>query len=296
MYFTSVNEKQAVDFTNKLLKYYKNIDSGSINKVYTSSDIESQRNNVGWYRHEVNQHKIFINIPNIMYAKSAIDSGIIDYDGFYAFLTLCTGHEFRHFLQGRVIYDGQEIDGFNQKDVLNSELMLYIRYFFDAYYLLNKGYIKYEVDAEKFSVINGIRYLQDTYPDMDSEKAMLAAVNFYANIQSQGGIASTLPCGCESIAEIIEELTNKIKYNKRVPNLDRTLFVYNPNFYATHERFDLNEDRVLTNELLCKYYNEEAGSKRDLLVVKKILSLLEHPEESLEEFPQLKKQYKAKTL
>ena len=131
---------------------------------------------------------------------------------------------------------------------------------------------------------------------MDVKKSMLDAVNFYANIQSQGGIVSTLPLGCKSIDEVIQELQNRIKNNERVSELDSTLFVHNPRFYQTHASFGLDEDRVITNELLQRYYNEKDGSQRDLLVVKRIISLLERPEESLEEFPQLRKRYKEKSL
>lgn len=291
-----INEKQAVDFTKKLLDFYKTIDDGCCDTILTQRDIESKRNNVGWYQHVDNQHKLFINIPNILCAQFAVERGIIDYDGFYAFITLCTGHEFRHFLQGRVIFEGQEVDGYTQDDVFYSELMLYIRYFFDAYYLLNKGNVKYEVDAEKFSIINGIKYLKTNCPNMNAEKSMLDAINFYANIQTQGGIISTLPLGCTSIDEVIQELQKRIKNNERIPELDRTLFVHNPIFYQTHDSFGLNGDCVITKELLQEYYDEKSGSQRDRMVVQRIISLLEYPEESLEEFPQLKKRYKEKSL
>ena len=296
MYFKKINEEQAINFANKLLNFYKKIDSGSNNTILTHNDVESHRNNVGWYQHVDNQHKIFINIPNVLCAQYAVENGIIDYDGFYAFLTLCTGHEFRHFLQGRVIYEGQEIDGYTQNDVFNSELILYIRYFFDAYYLLNKGNIKYEIDAEKFSIINGIKYLNDNYPGMNVEKSMLDAINFYANIQSQGGVISTLPLGCKSIDEVIQDIENRIKNNERISKLDKTLFVYNSRYYKIHDRFGLDEEKVITNELLQEYSSEKQGSKRDLLVVKRIISLLKHPRESLEEFPQLRKRYNEKSL
>lgn len=296
MYFKKINEKTAVDFTNRLLNFYKEIDNGSINSILTFQNAESRRNNVGWYQHVDGNHKIFINIPNALCAQFAVERGILDYDGFYAFLTLCTGHEFRHFLQGRVIYDGQEIDGYTQEDVLTSELMLYIRYFFDAYYLLNKGNIKYEVDAERFSIINGIEYLKNNYPNMNAEKSMLEAINFFAEIQSQGGIVSTLPLGCATIEEVIQNLQNRIKDNARIPELDKTLFVHNPKYYQNHILFGLNEDMVITNELLQEYSSEESGSKRDLLVVKRIISLLDYPEQSLEEFPHLKKRYNERLL
>lgn len=296
MYFQSVDEEKAVHFTKELLDSYKKIDDGVQDTILTHRDEESQRNNVGWYQHIDDQHKIFMNIPNILCARFGIQNGAIDYDGFYAFLTLCTGHEFRHFLQGRVIYDGQEIDGYTQDDVFHSELMLFIRYFFDAYYLSNKGNIKYEVDAEKFSIINGIQYLKEYFPGIPAEKSMLDAVNFYAEIQTRGGGISTLPLGCHTIEEAIQKLQENIQKNERIPEVDRTLFVYHPRFYQTHMRFGLDENQVLTRKFIEEYRREKDGSKRDLLVVNRILSLLEHPEKSLEEFPQLKKRYQNHTL
>lgn len=291
MYFNNINEKNSILFIENLLKYYNTIDNGSINTILTSKDPESQRNNVGWYQYFDNQHKIFINVPNVLYLKYAIDRGELDYDAYYAFLTLCVGHEFRHFLQGRCIYEGAEIDGYGQKDVLNAQLMLYIRYFFDAYYLLNKGYIKYEEDAEKFAIINGIKFLKNNFPNINAEKAMVDAVRYYANLQSQDGIVPTLPEACNSIEEILSKIDIRIRDNLRINDLTKTLFVHNARYYGNHVYFGLDEDKLLTNELIEKYSKINDGSKQDLLVVKGILSLLEKPVESLEEFPILKKKY-----
>lgn len=291
MYFNNINEKNSILFIENLLEYYNTIDNGSINTILTSKDPESQRNNVGWYQYFDNQHKIFINVPNVLYLKYAIDRGELDYDAYYAFLTLCVGHEFRHFLQGRCIYEGAEIDGYGQKDVLNAQLMLYIRYFFDAYYLLNKGYIKYEEDAEKFAIINGIKFLKNNFPNINAEKAMVDAVRYYANLQSQDGIVPTLPEACNSIEEILSKIDIRIRDNLRINDLTKTLFVHNARYYGNHVYFGLDEDKLLTNELIEKYSKINDGSKQDLLVVKGILSLLEKPVESLEEFPILKKKY-----
>lgn len=291
MNFKTIDEKNSIEFVDDLLGYYSSIDSGSINTILTSNDFESQRNNVGWYQHVDDQHKIFINVPNMLYLKNAVDRGELDYDAYYAFLTLCVGHEFRHFLQGKCIWEGIEIDGYGQKDVLNAQLMLYIRYFFDAYYLLNKGYVKYEEDAEKFAIINGIEFLKTNFPNMNAEKAMIDAVRYYADLQSRGGIISTLPENCNDVKEILLKIDDRIKDNLRVNNLTQTLFVHNPRYYGNHSYFGLNEDKLLTDALIKKYSKINDGSKQDLLVAKAILSLLEKPVESLEEFPVLRKKY-----
>lgn len=125
---------------------------------------------------------------------------------------------------------------------------------------------------------------------------MLEAINFYAGIQSRGGITSTLPLGCNTIEEVIQELQSRIKNNERMPELNRTLFVSNPNFYQNHLSFGLEDEKVINKRLLQEYYDEKDGSKRDLLVVNRIITLLEHPEGSFEDFPQLKKRYKEKSL
>lgn len=290
MYFKELNEKNALCFARDLLKHYKKIDNNSIDTIYNSNNVECRRNNTGWYRYENNEHRIFINIPNIMYAKYAIERGEIGKDEFYAFLALCVGHEYRHFLQGRCIYDGKEFDGYGQHDVFNSELMLYVRFFFDSYYLLNKGNVKYEIDAEIFSILNGVKYLEERIPNMNAKRAFVGAVNFYGNIQRPNR-SSTLPWDCHSIDEIITDLSERIRYNRRNPNLVETLFVHNPNFYQVHERFGLDEDKVLTDELIDNYRIDTSGSSRDLLVVKKILSILDRPLESLADFPKLRKRY-----
>lgn len=61
-------------------------------------------------------------------------------------------------MQGTVIYDDKTLEGFTKEDAIDAHLVMYIRYFFDAYYLLNKGNIKYEIDAEKFGVISGVKF------------------------------------------------------------------------------------------------------------------------------------------
>ena len=291
-----INEKNSIEFASDLLDYYSKTDKGSKNIILTSNDEQSKRNNVGWYRHVDGQHKIFVNIPNILYLKEAVDRGFVTTEAYYAFIALCVSHEFRHYMQGKCIWEGTEIDGYGQKDVLNAQLMLYVRYFFDAYYLLNKGYVKYEEDAEKFAVVNSIKFLREAFPNMDIEGAILNAVNYYAKIQSSRGGISTLPFGCNNTDEIISELDKRIRDNLRINNLRNSLFVYNPNFYVNHGYYGLDEEKLLSEELVNEYSNLNDGSKQDLLVAKSILSMLEKPVESTEVFPVLRKKYLNNTL
>ena len=286
-----INEKNSIEFAKNLLDYYSEIDNGSINTILTSNDELEKRNNVGWYQHVDGKHKIFVNIPNILYLKKAVDRGIVTIDSYYAFIALCVSHEFRHYLQGKCIWDGEEIDGYGQKDVLNAQLMLYIRYFFDAYYLLNKGYVKYEEDAEKFAVINSIKFLKNSFPNIDIENATLNAVNYYAKIQSSYGGISTLPYGCKDTDEIISAIEKRIKDNYRINNLRDSLFVYNPNYYANHGYFGLDENKLLSDELIEKYSKLTDGNEQDMLVAKEILSSINKTVESLDDFPVLKKRY-----
>lgn len=296
MLYKNIDEKESIQIAKELLEYLSAIDNGSINKIIKSGDEDSYRDNVGWYQHINDKHIININIPNILCYNSLIDRGLVDTNSYYAFLSLCINHEFRHFMQGRCIWEGKEIDGYGQKDVLNAQLMLYVRYFFDAYYLLNKGFVKYEEDAEKFAVQNSIKFLKFKFPNMNVEKAIVDAVRMYANLQSRGGIISTLPCNCNTIDQITSQINERIEKNKRITPLSDTLFVHNPKYYGNHNYFGLDEDKLLSVELIDAYDRIDDGSKQDLLVVKAILSQIQKKEESLEDFPKLKKLYMQKTL
>lgn len=286
-----INEKNSIEFAKNLLDYYSQIDNGSINTILTSNDELSKRNNVGWYQHVDGKHKIYINIPNILYLKKAVDRGIVTVEAYYAFIVLCVSHEFRHFIQGRCIWDGLDIDGYGQDDVLNSQLMLYIRYFFDAYYLLNKGYVKYEEDAEKFAVVTSYNFLKYYFPTIDVDSSLISAVNFYAHIQRSSGGIPTLPIDCKTIEEVIKTIDGRINDNLRINDLRETLFVYNPKFYVNHGYFGLDENKLLSNELVEKYSKLTDGNEQDLLVAKAIISSINKPVESMDEFPVLKKRY-----
>ena len=292
----NVDEKTSISLANELLEHLSKFQSGSKNIILTSDDPECLRDNVGWYQHIGDEHIININIPNILCYNMFIDKGLVDTNSYYAFLSLCVGHEFRHFMQGGCIWEKREIDGYGQNDVINAQAMLYVRKFFDAYYLLNKGFVKYEEDAEKFAVKNALEFLKTKFLDMDVEKAIVDAVRMYANIQSQGGIISTLPCNCENIDEIVSQLDERIEKNTRITPLSDALFVYNYKYYANHNYFALDENMLLTEKLIEDYGNLNDGSKQDILVAKSILSQIQKVEESLDEFPTLKEHYLQRTL
>lgn len=286
-----INEKNSIEFAKNLLDYYSQIDNGSINTILTSNDDLSKRNNAGWYQYVDGKHKIFVNIPNILQLKGAVDKNLLSKEAYYALLSLCVSHEFRHFIQGRCIWEGLDLDSYGQNDVLNSQLMLYIRYFFDAYYLLNKGYFKCEEDAEKFAVINSYNFLNYYFPNIDVDSALIDAINFYSDIQSSNGGIPTLPKNCKTIEEVIKTIEGRIKNNFRINNLRKSLFVYNPKFYVNHGYFGLDENKLLSDELVEKYSKLNDGNKQDMLVVKEILSSINKPVESMEDFPVLKKRY-----
>ncbi len=289
MYFRKVGEKESIDFVRNVLDFYSTRNRGSTNVILTSADVESNRNNAGWYNHNHYNHQVFINIPNILLLNGAIDKGYIDNDTYYAFLTLCVGHEFRHFLQGKCIWDDESVDGYNKEDAFNTELMLYISSFFDGYYKLNKGYIKSEEDAEKYAIQEGIAYLKENYPGFEAEAAMMQAIKYYAYIQSCGSGVSTLPRNCNSIKEVISFLDRRMEENLRISNLRKTLSVYNPILYLNHIGFSLNKNKLLTPQLIDTYPMLHNGSAQDLLVVAAILSQIKRAKESLNEFPDLQK-------
>ena len=262
MFAIGVNEKKTIAFAKDLLDYYSLINNGCNTKVLTSKDEESARNNVAWYYHDKETHNVNINVPNLLALKPAIARGEIDKDAYYALVAIVVGHEFRHFLQGECIWDGKEIDGFGQGDVINSQVMMYIRFFFDAYYLINKGFVKYEIDAEKFAVKESIKFLKDYFPNMNVEKAIVDAVRHYATIQIMGGTIPTLPDNAKSTDEIIWLLDERISDNLRVDDLRQTLFVHNPRFFNNHLEFGLDDEKLYTNELLEAYVKENDGSKK----------------------------------
>ena len=78
---------------------------------------------------------------------------------------------------------------------------------------------------------------------MNVEKAIVDAVRMYADLQSQGGIISTLPCNCETIDQITSQIDERIKKNSRIKPLNDTLFVHNPRYYGNHNYF-AGEDSI----------------------------------------------------
>lgn len=295
MVLKELSEGNLIKFTSNMLEHYSSIDSRLVIKQYTSSDPESARDNVGWYRYDEGKHTVNLNIVNMLCAQFGIARGELDLESFYAFVALCTGHEFRHFLQGTCIYDEKSIDGFDLNDAFNAEVMMYIRQFYDAYYLMNKGYLKYEVDADRFGIVEGVKFLKDNYPNMDVEKAMTDAVNFYANIQNRGVVLPTLPLGCKTYEEIVTAIAKKLRINKRVP-LNESLFVYNTAFYQNYHTFGYDEEKAITEDVVRQYNALKDGNKQDLLIAKRILESLAAPMGTVEHFPHLCKRYIDRTL
>lgn len=288
-------EKKVCSFVNDYMDYLKQINDNFKLNIFTSDDEESRRDNAGWYQYNKG-HIININVYNLTCVAYFIEQGIIDIDTFFALITLCVGHEYRHFGQGTCIYDGKDIDGFTKDDAIAAHLMMYIRYFFDAYYLLNKGHIKYELDAEKFGVTEGVKFLSHYNSDMDPFESMKNAVNFYAEITSRGFGEPTLPRNSRSYEEIIKKLDANLENNDRDNNLRKTLRVHLEKFYQNHIKYGLNEKLVITDELLEQYKECSNGFDKDLLVANRILELLVYPEESLEQFSHIKALYNGKRI
>ncbi len=288
-------EKKVYGFVKDYIDYLKKGDDNFKLNIFTSKDIESRRDNVGWYNYNKG-HIININAANLACATYFIGNGLFDIDAFFAFITLGVGHEYRHFMQGTVIYDDKTLEGFTKEDAIDAHLVMYIRYFFDAYYLLNKGNIKYEIDAEKFGVISGVKFLEDYNPNVDAKKAMLNAVNFYANLMSRGFIEPTLPLDNRSYEQIVERLNNNLGNDQRCNDLDCTLRVYDQGRYMLHEEYGLDEYKVITPELIYQYRNLNNIVDKDLLVANRILSLLDKKEESLEQFSCIQSLFDGKRL
>lgn len=288
-------EKKVYSFVNDYMDYLKQINNNFKLNIYTSDDFESRRDNAGWYQY-INGHIINLNILNMTCAANFIANGLLDVDSFFAFITLVVGHEYRHFLQGSVIYDNKELEGFTRHDAVAAHLMMYIRYFFDAYYLLNKGNVKYEVDAELFGVMEGAKFLSHYNPSIDAKDSIKNAANFYADLIARGFGKPTLPRKSSSYDELVRKLSININDNKRDNDLRSTLQVFLKSFYSTHGYYGLDENLLITNDLMQNYAKLENGFDKDLLIANRILNLLEKPEESLEQFTRIKNFYDGKKL
>lgn len=288
-----VDQFEAVNYVRDLLDNYQGPYDEYSRIIITNDNIDSRRANTGWYRHVNNRHQLFINVPNILKIAEVTK---LNKKQTYALLTLCCGHEYRHYLQGKVAYDDERVEGFDQNDAFNDELMMYIRCFYDLYYLKNKNSVKSEIDAELFAIAKGYRYLKGLFPKDDVEKIMSKAIDSYAKIQNSGVIASTLPIGLKKLVDVYDYLLHQLESNNRIANLSKTLLVHNSKLKNIHISYGLNESKLLSSKLMNSYACEKKGEVRDRMVVKGILSSLKYPEESLEEFPRINEKYKNRTL
>lgn len=273
-----LGERKLSLFALDLLEYYSDIDNHSKNIILTSRDNMSHKSSVGWYKYVGKEHFIYINIPKIKSLCSNKD--------LYAYLTLCAGHEFRHFLQGRVIWDKQ-ISDYSIEEATQEQILLYISMFYDAYYYYNRQYLKYELGAFKFAIVNGMIYLKEKFPNMDVETSMLNAVKLYFKIDDINE--------CKSIDDVIATLDNRMEENIRINDLSKTLTVYNSKVYANHGYYGL-KDNLLNQELINNYNSLESGSDKDYLIFKTILSSLDKPVDSLKKYPMLKTKYLKKEI
>lgn len=74
------------------------------------------------------------------------------------------------------------------------------------------------------------------------------------------------------------------------------IILFKINKLLFHIYFGLDEAKLLSSKLIDDYAELNDGSKQDLLVAKAILAQVQKPEESLDEFPTLKKHYLRKNL
>lgn len=291
MSFREINQENVANFVYQLLNYFNTINICDEINILDKNNDYSIRNNVGWYQYVGSKHKLFINIPNILLLKKEVYNNNISTDDFYVFVALVVIHEYRHLMQGKCIFDGDIIDGFSKKDAFDSQLIMYIRYFFDAYYILNKGNIKYEEDAERFAIKKTLDFFKNNYPNVNIENSLISVINYYSKLQLDGGIVPTLPINCSNTYEVFKKIDANIANNYRIDDLKKTLRVFHPKFYSTHIYYGLNEELLYNDEIQEKYSSIQKGDKKDLFIVEEILKCLEKPSESLDEFPGLKKKY-----
>lgn len=263
------------------------------------TNLESTRNVAAWYnRHpDTGEHRIFLNMVNLSALFYYLSEGHISVDQFFAVLTLMAGNEYRHFEEGRCMWDGVSKEGFTEQDGLETQMVLYIKYFFDIYYRRNKGYLKFEEDAVLFSIKNGIEYIKNRFPNVDAEKAILDAVNFLGSLNGKiESVGATYPYHSESLEELIQELNSRIEKNYRHPWLPATLRASSIERLDLQAEYGIDYEAFMTDEFIYGYKDIGNGYNKDLYVVKKILDTVNDKEKSLKEFNILKVKYLGKKL
>lgn len=286
--FKKINEKDVVEFSHNLLDYYSEIDNHFTGRVLESGT-ETLKRKSGWYQYQDGSHVININVPNIMRLKDASVASL-DEEGFYGFLTFIVGHEYRRFLQARHNKDGVEIGGYSDKDILNDELIFFIKMFFDEYYIANKGFFKPEVDADKFALEHGWGYLT-YFPELDVNWALGNAADFYARLQHRASSnnSSTIPIGFSSLDEIVAYMERHISLNLRCFSIESTLDSKNPDCLGMQRFYDISREKILDEKLIKEYRQLTNGTMRDLLIANEIIKKINNPEEALETFPEMRK-------
>ena len=287
MSLNELTERNIISFILDLFDYYKQIDDNSINVIYYG---KASRGNLGWYFYNDSKHEIHINAPMCIYLKSGIEQGIININDAYAFISMCVGHEFRHFLQSRYTHDGIKLEGYNQNDVLRDELINYIKLFFDNYYLLNKAFLKPELDADKYSIVSSLDFLNKYNIEMDAKKSILNALRYYRLLQLDASGFSTIPHS-NSMDEIINYIDRQIKINKRIPDLAKALTSKDLACQRNREVANLNHSKFYSQSFFDEYETLKSGYKRDLLVAKQILYSIDNPNSTLEKFPAMRKKF-----
>lgn len=286
-----ITEEKVIFLIKKILNYNQKLaDSPYRVKIITSQDELSKVNIVSWYRYVNGAHKLYFNVPKILSLALGVKRNLIDNNTFYTLVTLIVEHEYRHLQQGKVSLGEKNLRDYSEMDAYNMELMMYIRHFYDNYYLKNRAYVKYELDAEKFAVVNGVNFWRKASPKHDAEKLLVDAVNYLGLLQSKEQ-SSTLPTRKESLKEIIEDIDKRIMANLRIWELNETLTVSNPSCYRNQKLFGLHNEKVLSQELSDAYFEELRGCKQDELIVNRIIDSLDYPAKSLKSFPALQRKY-----
>lgn len=276
MFFNNKNERNTLLFIRDLISYLEEIDDTKlrINNL-SKRDKLSSKKNFGWYKYVGREHNLTFNIPYILsYVNHLKDK--MDTETYYAFLTLIVIHEYRHYMQGAAIYNNKQVDELSQDDILNTERILLIKFFYDAYYYLNKNDFKYELDALKYAIITGTKYLDEKYPNINASRAMLNALKIY-----EKEFATT---------DAVTKIDEKMKSASRV-DLNDSLIVVNPKIYGNHGYYGLEHDKLFTEDLISQYATEEDVLKKDKILYDAILSSCTKPYDVVTKYPALRKEY-----
>lgn len=183
------------------------------------------------------------------------------------------------------------------QDGFETQLILYIKYLFEVYYIRNKGYLKCEEDAELFAIKRGIEFYKMRFPKIDAKDVFLRSAIFLGSLNGElSSEYATMPTKVTSFDELVSELDRRIDAGYRHPWLPATLRATSFKQRELGESYGIDYSFLMSDEFIYGYKDLNSGYERDLFVVKKLLDSVNDPFKSLQDFNLIKEKYLQKKL